>query len=295
MSSAEANVARSLERVIRRVPVFEVECRRTPSLNLLAVRQRQAYPRAMSDEHRVAGHLGVAAADYDRTIRAFIPNYELMIATVVHWLEGHVPPEGLILDLGAGTGGLSAAILDALPDVRVQLLDVDPNMLEIAATRCAAHAGRYELRHARYEDQLPSCDAVVASLALHHVATHAEKRELYRGILSALEPAGLLAVADALVHSDGPERRRMIEDLYAHMQRHGITAAEAEAHLSQWAEEDFYVSLPDELALIAQAGFPRPDCFWRDGMIAVYGAFKAGGAATTDEVRGSFMPGRGQT
>jgi tRNA (cmo5U34)-methyltransferase len=230
----------------------------------------------MSDEHRVASHLGVAADDYDRTIRTFIPNYELMIAKVVHWLDGHVPPGGLVVDLGAGTGGLSATILDALPEVRVQLVDADPNMLEVAAMRCFAHSGRYELRHARFEDQLPRCHAVVASLALHHVATHAEKRELYRSILTALEPAGLVVVADALVHPDGPARRRMVDDLYAHMERNGISAAEADAHLAQWAEEDFYVSLTDELTLIAGAGFARPDCFWRDGLIAVYGAFKDG-------------------
>jgi tRNA (cmo5U34)-methyltransferase len=230
----------------------------------------------MVDEHRVAGHLGVAADEYDRTIRTFIPNYERMIATIVHWIDGHVPPGGLVVDLGAGTGGLSAAILDALPDVRVQLVDVDPNMLEVAATRCSAHVDRYELRRARFEDQLPRCHAVVASLALHHVAAHAEKRELYRAILTALEPAGLVVVGDALVHPDGPERRRMVEDLYAHMEDNGISAAEAEQHFAQWAEEDFYVSLPDELSLIAGAGFPRPDCFWRDGLIAVYGAFKDG-------------------
>ena len=228
----------------------------------------------MSADHRVAGHLGVAADEYDRTIRMFIPNYERMIATVVHWLDGHVPAGGLVVDLGAGTGGLSAAILNALPDVRVRLVDVDPNMLEIAATRCAAHAGRYDLRHARFQDPLPRCQAVVASLALHHVATHTEKRELYRAISNALEPGGLIVVADALVYPEGPERRRMIEDLYAHMERNGITAAEADRHLAQWAQEDFYVPLPDELALIAAAGFARPDCFWRDGLIAVYGASK---------------------
>ena len=176
----------------------------------------------------------------------FIPNYERMIATVVHWLDGHVPAGGLVVDLGAGTGGLSAAILNGLPDVSVQLVDVDPNMLEIAATRCAAHAGRYDLRHARFQDPLPRCQAVVASLALHHVATHTEKRVLYRAISNALEPAGLIVVADALVYPEGPERRRMIEDLYAHMKRNGITAAEADRHLAQWAEEDFYVLLPDE-------------------------------------------------
>ena len=230
----------------------------------------------MADEHRVAGHLGVAADEYDRTIRAFIPSYDRMIATVVHWLDGHVPPGGLVVDLGAGTGGLSIAILDALPNVRVQLVDVDPSMLEVAATRCSAHAGRFELRRAPFDDRLPRCDAVVASFALHHVATHAEKRELYRAIHTALEPAGLVVVADALVHPDGPVRRRMTDDLLAHMERSGMSVGEAEAHLAQWAKEDFYVSLPDELALIAEAGFARPDCFWRDGEVAVYGAFKAG-------------------
>jgi hypothetical protein len=68
----------------------------------------------------------------------------------------------------------------------------------------------------------------------------------------------------------------MVEDLFAHMGQHGISADEGAAHLVQWADEDFYVSLPDELNLIADAGFPQPDCFWREGLIAVYGAFKNG-------------------
>lgn len=228
----------------------------------------------MSVEHRVAGHLGVAADDYDRTIRTFIPNYDRMVATVVQWLEGHVPSGGLVVDLGAGTGALGAAILDALPDVRVELVDIDPNMLEVAAARCARHAGRFDVRHARFEAGLPGCHAVVASLALHHVAADADKRDLYREIHAALEPGGLVVVADALVYDDGPERTRMIDGLFAHMALAGISASEAQGHLAQWAEEDVYKTLPRELALIREAGFPRPDVFWRDGLIAVYGAFK---------------------
>jgi tRNA (cmo5U34)-methyltransferase len=229
----------------------------------------------VADEHRVAGHLGVTADDYDRTIRTFIPEYERMLRTIVDWLEGQVPPDGLVVDLGAGTGALSAAILDALPNVRVQLVDVDPNMLAVAAERCAPHEERLELRLARFDDPLPPCHAVVASLALHHVPTHAEKRELYRAIFDALAPGGILAVGDALLHAEGRERDRMLDAWFEHMRRHGITCSEAEAHFAQWAEEDFYVSLVDELELLREAGFPRPDCFWRDGGIAVYGAFKA--------------------
>jgi tRNA (cmo5U34)-methyltransferase len=228
----------------------------------------------MSAEHRVAGHLGVTADDYDRTIRTFIPNYERMVATVVEWLDGHVPAGGLVVDLGAGTGALGAAVLDALPDVRVELVDIDPNMLEVAANRCVRHAGRFELRHARFEEELPRCDAVVASLALHHIATESDKREMYRAIRAALEPGGLVVVADALVYADGPERKRIIEGLFAHMARGGISASEAESHLAQWAQEDVYMALPVELALMGEAGFPRPEIFWRDGLIAVYGAFK---------------------
>lgn len=216
------------------------------------------------------------ADEYDVTIRRLVPHYEQMLATVIRWLDGHVPPRGLVVDLGAGTGGLSAAILAAMPDVHVQLVDIDPNMLQVAAARCAAYDGRYELRRGRFEDDLPRCDAVVASLALHHVERQAEKRELYRAVLGALEPTGLIVVGDALMYPDGPERIRMVEDMYRHMERHGMSRAEAEAHFAQWQEEDFYLSLPDELRILAEAGFRHPDVFWRDGAIAVYGAFKGG-------------------
>jgi tRNA (cmo5U34)-methyltransferase len=227
----------------------------------------------MPAEHRVAGHLGVVAEDYDRAIRTFIPNYERMVSTVVRWLDG-VPTGGLVVDLGTGTGALAAAILDALPAVRVELVDVDPSMLETAAARCAAHDGRFAVRRGRFEDPLPRCHGVVATLALHHVADHDEKRDLYRRILAALEPGGVVVVGDMLIHPNGPERAGMLVDWYEHMAANGITRQEAEAHFAQWAEEDHYLSLPDELALIAEAGFARPDCFWRDGGLAVYGGFK---------------------
>jgi SAM-dependent methyltransferase len=240
-------------------------------------------------EHRVAGHLGVAADEYDRTIRTFIPHYDRMLATIVAWLDGNVPAGALVVDLGAGTGALSAAILDGLPDVRVELVDVDPQMLAVAAERCSDREGRFDLRRGRFDDPLPRCHAVVATLALHHVAERHEKLDLYRHIHAALEPEGILAVGDLLIHPDGPERRRMLRDWYRHMAEYGINDAEADGHFAAWAEEDHYVPLADELTLIGAAGFPRPDCFWRDGGIAVYGGFKD---APRRRLRPPVVPGR---
>src|SRR5262249_24471578 len=54
------------------------------------------------------GTLGVAADDYDRTIRTFIPSYERMVATVVHWLDGPVPAAVLVGDLCPGAGARGA-------------------------------------------------------------------------------------------------------------------------------------------------------------------------------------------
>jgi tRNA (cmo5U34)-methyltransferase len=147
-------------------------------------------------------------------------------------------------------------------------------MLETARQRLAPHAGRFQLQRAAFADPLPPCDAVVASLALHHVADLAEKRELYRRVREALRPGGLLLVGDATVHEGGPERRRVFAEWSAFMQGHGISAAEAESHFAQWAVEDRYQPLAAELGALAEAGFPRPECFWKHGPITVLGGFR---------------------
>ena len=60
-------------------------------------------------EHRVAAHLGLAASDYDAAIRRYTPGYEAMIDTVVAVVATLGAP--YVVDLGAGTGALGAAIL----------------------------------------------------------------------------------------------------------------------------------------------------------------------------------------
>ena len=219
-------------------------------------------------EHRVLDHLGLAAAEYDAEIRRYIPEYEQMIATVVNLVRGD------IIDLGSGTGALAAAILDAHPDARVKLVDIDPAMLEAARARVAKHGARAELVHASFDAALPACDAVVASLALHHVPELDRKRALYARIHEALRPGGVFLMADATTHEHGREHDVIYKIWRAWMADKGIGNAEADILFAKWAGEDRYYPLAVELSLLADAGFSRPDCFWKYGPMTVYGGFR---------------------
>jgi len=225
-------------------------------------------------EHRVSTHLGVDAGAYDVAIRRFVPHYDAMIAVIISMLDETLGDSPLVIDLGAGTGALSAAILDEIPRARVQLVDIDPSMLAVAGARVARHGARAELRKASFHDVLPACDAVVASLSLHHVAELERKRALYTQIHDALRPGGVLLSADATVHETGPERARGFREWAGWMAAHGIAEAEARALFAQWSGEDHYYPLAVELDLIAAAGFVRPECFWKHGPSTVFGGFK---------------------
>ena len=224
-------------------------------------------------EHRVAAHLGVDAKAYDEAIRRWIPGYEEMVGTIIHMI-GELGAEPVVVDLGTGTGALACAILDALPRARAILVDIDPTMLAVAGLRVANHKARVELRQTSFFEPLPPCDAIVASLALHHVPDIENKRALYAHIFKALRPGGVFLMGDATVHEQGPEHDRIYRQWETGMAEAGIPHEQAIELFAQWSREDRYYPLAVELQTLAAAGFTRPDCFWKRGAMTVYGGFR---------------------
>jgi tRNA (cmo5U34)-methyltransferase len=235
------------------------------------------YARLVSDEaHSVKRHLRVDAEGYDVQIRRFIPHYDEMIATGVALLAALAPADAHVLDLGGGTGALSLAVLDGLPGARVTVLDVDPDMLAEARHRLTGFGDRVSFQQASFLDRLPVADAVVASLALHHVHDLETKTGLYRAIYDALSPRGVLLNLDAAV-TEGARLNGLVFDRMAErMGDHGISEAEARGHFASWAQEDRYFPLDAELGALREAGFEEVECFWRRGLSAVTCGLRAG-------------------
>jgi len=203
--------------------------------------------------HSVSSHLRVEIDAYDEAIRTFVPGYDEMLTLVASTIVASGPAH--VLDLGAGTGALSQAVLNRCERCHVTLIDVDPAMLDQARQRLAAYGSRTRFLNRSFLDPLPACDAVVASLALHHVPSMDEKRSLYRAIREALSPGGVFLNADVTMPAESDERRSAdYETWRAHLVACGISGDRAREHFREWADEDFYFPLGEELAA---------ECLWR--------------------------------
>ena len=211
--------------------------------------------------HSVSSHLRVEIDAYDEAIRTFIPGYDEMLALTASTIAASGPAH--VLDLGAGTGALSQAVLDRCGSCCVTLIDVDPAMLNQARQRLASYGSRTRFLNRSFFDPLPDCNAVVASLALHHVPSIKEKRSLYRAIRGALSPGGVFVNADVTMPAESDERRPAdYETWAAHLTDCGIAEDRAWEHFREWADEDFYFPVEEELSALEAAGLAA-ECLWR--------------------------------
>ena len=219
----------------------------------------------------VADHLGIHLDDYDVKIRTFIPYYEDMIDAAAATLRALDKPHPRVVDLGIGTGALAAACARVVPQLSVTGIDADAAILDMARARLAPLGVSATFVHGNFtEITLPACDAFVSSLALHHIRGLRDKRKFFRMLHHVVADGGLLVFVDCYPSGD-PAMARLDRDAWrAHLQK-SYAGEEADALLAAWAEEDAYVTLPDEMAMIRTAGF-TPHVVWRRDGFAVLAA-----------------------
>jgi len=212
------------------------------------------------------------AGDYDALRRRLVPGYDELYGAVVDVLGLLPGGVGRVLDLGAGTGLLSAEIVGALPGVELELLDASEPMLVRAHDRLGQSVGAVHV--ADMSAQLPPgpFDAVVSALAIHHLE-HEDQRRLLTRVHGRLRPGGVFVNAEQ-VSGRSPSLTRV----YAEFWERRCLALGASPHELDDARErmqhDRCADVESQLGWLREAGFELVDCVYKSWRFAVLAAWK---------------------
>jgi len=207
------------------------------------------------------------ASQYDAPRRRLVPDFDRFYGTAVELVTALGQPTARILDLGAGTGLLSEAILRALPAAQLTVIDADAYMLSVARQRLGDKAA-YII--ADIADPLPQgpFDAIVSALAIHHLSDDA-KQSLFRSILTRLRPGGLFVNAEQV---KGPTDWHTRQYAAAHERDSralGTDDAEWQAALQRMTH-DRCSTVQEQLGWLLAAGYERVDLVFKRYRFAVY-------------------------
>jgi SAM-dependent methyltransferase len=182
------------------------------------------------------------------------------------------------LDLGAGTGAASRAILAAHPRSTAILADFSAEMMSVAEREMQPFAGRYryvefDLAAGVWPAAIPAAlDAVVTSMCVHHL-TDERKRGLFTEIFGRLAPGGWYFNYDP-VRADDP----LVEATWERMSdREDPEAAQRRRHRtpSQQARWDnhvrYLIPLGQQLGYLRSAGFEGIDVYYKQLENVIYG------------------------
>jgi tRNA (cmo5U34)-methyltransferase len=217
------------------------------------------------------------APQYTALRRRLVPGYDRFYGAAVDALrplaEGG---NGIrrVLDLGAGTGLMTAHVAQAFPQARFELLDGSQVMLDEASQRLGDLVSAVHV--ADMKGQLPfgPFDAVVSALAIHHLEDSG-KEELYRRVLAVLRPGGIFVNAEQVA---GPTAEltelydsRWLQDCLA------LGASETEvAEAIERRRHDRCAPVEAQLRWLRDAGFAWADCFYKEWGFAVLCARRGG-------------------
>lgn len=85
-----------------------------------------------------------------------------------------------ILDIGAGTGLLSAFLMERYPDASFTLIDISEKMLDVAKDRFKGNSNvKYIVADYSKYSFVEKYDMVVSALSIHHLEDE-EKQKLYK-------------------------------------------------------------------------------------------------------------------
>jgi tRNA (cmo5U34)-methyltransferase len=207
----------------------------------------------------------ITAATYDADRARLIPCYDAFYRRTTDLIPGGAKH---VLDLGAGTGLLSAFVRSWYPDAHIHLIDVSAPMLERARVRLAADTNvSFEVADYATVPLGDNYDAIVSALSIHHL-DHPAKKALFAKIFAALRPGGVFVNAEQ-VAGPTPALNDFYQKLWLQQVREAQATPAQIADSLYRQQDDHCASVEDQLHWMREAGFSDADCWFKDNRFAV--------------------------
>jgi tRNA (cmo5U34)-methyltransferase len=223
---------------------------------------------------QVKNHFEKEAEVFDSLIRTLIPYYEDMIHSLVYALPFHEKMMIKVLDLGCGTGNISMILKERFPKAHITCVDLAKNMIEMARIKLSPYNNvGFLIADFRDLDFNEEYDAVISSLALHHLQPE-EQKLFYNKIKGYLKESGVFYNADNIMGSTEHLNQVYLDKWVEFMLRSHSKEEIEKIWLPKHYEEDFPVPLLSHIQWMRNAGFQDVDVVWKYYMFAVYGGRK---------------------
>ena len=223
----------------------------------------------------VKSHFEAEAQEFDRIILRLIPHYTTMVRLLVEAIPFEKSAPLRVVDLGCGTGTVAAKVLESFPNAHITCVDLAENMIAISQAKLKRYPRvDYVVADFCSFSFDARSDAVISSLALHHLATNEDKRNFYWRIYESLNTGGVFYNADVVLASND-----FLQDLYMSEWRRfmsgSISTDEIEGTwIAKYYQEDHPAKLMDQVSWMEEIGFTDVDVLWKYYNFAVYGGVR---------------------
>lgn len=224
------------------------------------------------DDQQVKEHFKKQTGDYVGLMARIIPEYVFGQKFLCNLIPFEKDKHFKILDLGAGTGGLSELALNKYSNSNSHIFDLTREMIEICKDRFSQYNERVSFQQGDYKSDPigTGYHVIFAGLTLHHLRDTERKRVL-RLLYDSLVEGGIFISREVVVDEDPVVREENYKLWRDFMNSNG---EDGEFWYKKHRQKDHPISVRNQLSWLEAAGFKRAVCHDQHLNFAIFSALK---------------------
>ena len=204
---------------------------------------------------------GAIAKSYDLQRRILIPCFDEFYSCILSCVDDSEDNTN-ILDIGAGTGLLTAFLFDKYPKSNYTLIDIADEMIDQAKKRFIRQPNFTYITadYVNYNFE-KKYNIIVSALSIHHLEDN-EKAQLYKNIFNCLDENGIFVNGDQFL-SRSPFVESLIQEKWRRKIRESNLPSEEVEAVYNRMKMDKPATVEQNIQWLEQAGFIEVDLMYK--------------------------------